>query len=102
MARITFPELAVTFNGLELAQQQISTIAIASGVGTLEQIELSGSAGNVAASGSVGLVGERALNVDVDGKLNAGAISVLTDRVRAEGDTTLKLHGARHDGRVRT
>ena len=39
----------------------------------------------------MGLVGERALNVNVDGNLNAGAISVLTERVRAEGDTTLKL-----------
>ena len=30
---ITFPELALTFSALELAQKQVSTIAIASGVG---------------------------------------------------------------------
>ena len=88
---VKFPELALTFNALELAQKQISTIAIASGVATLQQIELTGSAGTIAATGDVGLVGERALNVNVDGNINAGAISVLIDRLRAEGDTTLKL-----------
>ena len=88
---VKFPELAITFNALELAQKQVSTIAIASGVATLQQLELTGSAGTIAATGEVGLVGERTLNVNVDGNLNAGAISVLTDRVRAEGDTTMKL-----------
>jgi outer membrane protein assembly factor BamA/autotransporter translocation and assembly factor TamB len=88
---VKFPELALTFNALELAQKQISTIAIASGVATLPQFELTGSAGTIAATGDVGLVGERALNVNVDGNINAGAISVLIDRLRAEGDTTLKL-----------
>ena len=88
---VKFPELAITFNALELAQKQISTIAIASGTATFQEFELTGSAGTIAATGEVGLVGERALNVNVDGNLNAGAISVLTERVRAEGDTTLKL-----------
>jgi outer membrane protein assembly factor BamA len=89
--KVTFPELAITYNALELAQKQISTIAIASGAATIEQFELTGSAGTIAAMGSVGLTGERPLDVSVDGMLNAGAISVVTDRIRAEGDTTLKL-----------
>ena len=97
---VKFPELALTFNALELAQKQISTIAIASGVATLQQIELTGSAGTIAATGDVGLVGERALNINVDGNLNAGAISVLTDRVRAEGDTDAEASGARNGRRA--
>jgi outer membrane protein assembly factor BamA/autotransporter translocation and assembly factor TamB len=88
---ISFPELAVTFRGLELAQQRVSTIAVASGAATIQRLELTGSAGTIAASGTVGLTGERTLDVNVNGMLNAGAISVVTDRIRAEGDTTVQL-----------
>jgi outer membrane protein assembly factor BamA len=88
---ISFPELALAFRALELGQKQVSTIAIASGAATIQQLELTGSAGTIAAKGTVGLTGDRALDVNVDGMLNAGAISVVTDRVRAEGDTTLQL-----------
>jgi outer membrane protein assembly factor BamA/autotransporter translocation and assembly factor TamB len=88
---ITFPELALTFRGLELAQKEISTVAVASGAATIQKLELTGSAGTIAASGTVGLTGERPIDVNIDGRLNAAAISVVTDRVRAEGDTTLQL-----------
>ncbi|HVQ16592.1 MAG TPA: hypothetical protein VMS40_23480, partial [Vicinamibacterales bacterium] len=89
--RITFQELDIAFSGLNLAQQQPSTIAIASGAAAIEQLNLSGSAGEIHASGSVGLVDERALNVNVDGSLNVAAASLLTDQIRAEGDSTLKI-----------
>src|SRR6185503_5840373 len=89
--KVTFPELAITFNTLELSQKQISAIAIAGGTATIQQLALTGSAGDIAATGRIGLVNERALDVNVDGMLNAGAISVVTNRIRAEGDTTLKL-----------
>jgi outer membrane protein assembly factor BamA/autotransporter translocation and assembly factor TamB len=88
---ISFPELALAFRALELGQKEVSTIAIASGVATIQRLELTGSAGTIAAKGTVGLTGDRALDVNVDGMLNAGAISVVTDRVRAEGDTTVQL-----------
>jgi outer membrane protein assembly factor BamA len=89
--QITFQELDVAFSGLGLAQEQASTITIASGTASVEQFNLSGSAGEIHATGSVGLVDERALNVDVDGTLNIAAASLLTDQIRAEGDSTLKL-----------
>jgi outer membrane protein assembly factor BamA/autotransporter translocation and assembly factor TamB len=88
---ISFPELSLAFRGLELGQKQASTIAIASGAATIQNLELTGSAGTIAAKGTVGLTGDRALDVKVDGMLNAGAISVVTNRVRAEGDTTLQV-----------
>jgi len=88
---ISFPELALAFRALELGQKEVSTIAIASGAATIQRLELTGSAGTIAAKGTVGLTGDRALDVNVDGMLNAGAISVVTDRVRAEGDTTVQL-----------
>jgi outer membrane protein assembly complex protein YaeT len=88
---ITFQDLDVAFSGLNLAQQQPSTIAIASGAASIEQLNLSGSAGEIHATGTVGLVDQRALNVNVDGNLNVAAASLLTDQIRAEGDSTLKI-----------
>ncbi len=89
--QITFQELDVAFSGLGLAQQQPSTITIASGAATVDRLELSGSAGEIHASGSVGLVEDRALNVNVDGTLQVAALSLLTDQIRAEGESALKL-----------
>jgi outer membrane protein assembly factor BamA/autotransporter translocation and assembly factor TamB len=89
--QLTFQELDVAFSGLGLAQEQPSTITIGSGTATIEQLNLSGSAGEIHAQGSVGLVDERPLNVNIDGTLNVAAASLLTDQIRAEGDSTLKL-----------
>ena len=36
-------------------------------------------------------MGDRALNVDVDGGINVAAASLLSDQIRAEGDSALKL-----------
>jgi len=89
--QITFHEVDVAFSGLNLAQQQASLITIAGGAAQIEQLNLSGSAGEIHASGNVGLVGDRALNVDVDGGINVAAASLLTDQIHAEGDSALKL-----------
>jgi outer membrane protein assembly complex protein YaeT len=89
--KITFQDLDIAFSGLNLAQQQPSTITIASGAATIEQLNLSGSAGDIHASGDIGLLDERALNLNVDGSLNVAAASLLTDQIRAEGNSTLKL-----------
>jgi len=89
--RVTFQQLDVAFSGLGLAQQQPSTIAIEAGTASIEQLNLSGSAGEIRATGTVGLVDDRALNVNVDGSLNVAAASLLTEEIRAEGDSTLKL-----------
>ena len=90
--KITFPELDLAFGGLTLTQQQLSSISIASGGATVERLDLEGSAGMVKAAGRVGLVGERPLDLNVDGTLNVAAVSVLLNKLRAEGDTALSLH----------
>jgi outer membrane protein insertion porin family len=89
---ITFQELDVAFSGLGLTQRQPSTITLASGTAALEEVNLTGSAGTITAGGSIGLTGDRALDIDVDGTLNVAAISILTNEIRAEGDTAMKLH----------
>jgi outer membrane protein assembly complex protein YaeT len=89
--RITFPELEVAFEGLTLGQQQVSTIALSGGTARIEQFTLTGSVGTVSATGTVGLTDARPINVDANGNLNVAVVSLFTDAVRAEGDTTLQI-----------
>jgi outer membrane protein assembly complex protein YaeT len=89
--KITFQDLQLAFNKLTLEQQSASAIAIRDGVATIQSFALAGSVGTLAAIGSVGLTGSRPIDVDVDGNLNIAAISIVTDRVRAEGDSTIDI-----------
>jgi outer membrane protein assembly complex protein YaeT len=89
--QITFPELQLAFNGLTLNQEQESIIALARGSARVERFTLTGSAGTLSTIGTVGLTGDRLLDVDARGRVNVAAISVFTDAVRAEGDTTLNV-----------
>ena len=89
--RVTFQELNIAFNGLDLAQQQPSTITIAAGTASVDRFNLSGSAGEIHAAGRVGLVGDRPLDVNVDGNIDVAAASLLTEQIRAEGDSSVKL-----------
>ena len=89
--RLTFPELALTFDKLGLQQQKATSITLASGSATLEDVDLAGSVGSLTATGTISLVGERPVAVDVEGTINAGAVSALTDAVQAEGSGTVQL-----------
>ena len=89
--QISFPQLEVAFNRLTLAQEQPSVVKISGGIARVEQFSLSGSVGTLAAAGTIGLAGRRALNVAANGKLNIAAVSFFTDAVRAEGVTTLQV-----------
>jgi outer membrane protein assembly complex protein YaeT len=89
--RISFQEFDLAFGALALSQQQPMTIAVASGEATLAQSTLSGSAGTITAGGRIELDGERALDLSVDGTINIAALSILTDQIRTEGDSTVKL-----------
>ncbi len=89
--RVAFSELQVGFNGLTLAQEQPSTIAVASGSAAIERLALSGSGGSLVAGGSVGLTGERPLDIHADGSLQLAALSAVTDRVRTEGAARMSL-----------
>ena len=88
---VAFPELQVAFNGLTLAQQEPTAIAIGSGVARVERFALSGSGGSLAASGTVGLTGSRPVDLDVDGSMAIAALSSLTNRVRTEGTARLTV-----------
>ncbi len=88
---IAFRDLQLAFNGLTLEQKAPSAIVVSNGIATVQTFDLGGSAGTLTAAGTVGLTDTRPLNLDVDGNLNIGAISIVTDRVRAEGDSTIDI-----------
>jgi len=89
--KIAFSDLQLGFNGLTLEQKAPSTVSVRNGIASIEQFTLGGSVGSLSATGTVGLAGDRPLNVDVDGALNIAAIAIMTDRVRAEGDSTIDV-----------
>ena len=89
--RIAFPDLQLAFNGLTLNQQQESVIALRDGSATIERFDLDGSVGTLTATGTVGLTGDRPINVDAQGKLNVAAIGLVTEDVRAEGESTVNI-----------
>ena len=61
---------------------------------TLEQVVLSGSAGDITAGGRVGLAGERALDLTVDGTINIAALSLLSYGLIALGEGARLAGGA--------
>lgn len=89
--RVSFPQLEVALNGLTLAQQQPSAVWISNGTARVDQFTLSGSVGTLAANGTLELAGDRALDVEANGKLNVAAASLFTDAMRAEGISTLQV-----------
>jgi len=88
---ISFEELGVRFGGLTLTQQQPARITLASGTANVEPLRLSGSAGTITVGGRAGLIGARALALDIDGTLDIAALSVLTAPVRMQGDSDVKV-----------
>jgi outer membrane protein assembly complex protein YaeT len=91
---VTFQQLDLAFNRLTLSQREPSSISIGSGTATVERLALSGSAGAIAASGTAGLAGDRALGLKVEGTLNLAALSALTTRVRTDGTASWRLSAA--------
>ncbi|MCA1585910.1 MAG: translocation/assembly module TamB domain-containing protein, partial [Acidobacteria bacterium] len=89
--QVTFPDLTLRFDTLDLAQEGTSTVAIADGAAEFERFALAGSAGRLEVRGGVGLIGDRALDVTAGADLNIAALAAFTDAVRAEGKTVLEL-----------
>ncbi len=88
---ISFPQLEMTLKRFALNQQDASKISIKSGTATVERFALSGSAGTVRAAGTVGLLDDRPIDVNVDGNLQIAALSALIPKIRADGMATWKL-----------
>src|SRR6185503_15541876 len=94
--RLEFPQLEIALKRLTLSQQEPSQITIRSGQATVQRLALTGTAGNVSATGTVGLGGDRRLDAKVDGALKVAALSVLSEKIRTDGLASWKLgvHGS--------
>ena len=94
--RLEFPQLELALKRLTLSQQEPSQITISAGQAAVQRLALTGTAGNVTASGTVGLVGERRVDARVEGALKVAALSVLSEKVRTDGVASWKLgaHGS--------
>ncbi len=57
----------------------------------MERLALSGTAGDVTVNGTVGLAGERAVDLNVDGMLKVAVLSALSEKIRTDGTASLKL-----------
>ena len=93
-ATVTFPELRISARGLDLSQQQPSMIRVAGGQATVERFTLAGSAGELTASGTLGLTGERPMEIRIGGDFNTAVAASVSDAFTAEGRATMQLTAA--------
>jgi outer membrane protein assembly complex protein YaeT len=88
---ISFSEFDVSFDRLTLMQQQPAKLTIGSGIVTVDELGLSGTAGTIRTGGRIALDGEPTLDLNVNGTLNIAALSFLTNRLRADGDSAVNI-----------
>lgn len=91
-ATLTFPELRATFDTYSVAQKGTSEIALEKGVARVQHFELTGPATEVAISGTAEVAGSQALDLHLDGTLDASLAAAFTDAMRARGAT--EIHAA--------
>lgn len=88
---VAFEELELAFDGLTLAQGAPSRIVLDSGMVRVETFRLEGSVGAIEARGTVGLSGERPLDLEVVGTLDVAAASTLTEALRTDGTASIDI-----------
>ena len=93
-ARVSVPELRAAFEGLTLTQAAPTAVRVAGGIATVEQFRLEGTVGTLTARGSAGLVGDRPLDLALNGDLNLAALDAVTQAARLEGSARLDVRAA--------
>jgi outer membrane protein insertion porin family len=88
---VLFPVLDVAFDGITLRQEGVSRVVLESGTARIDQMVLTGSAGRIVARGTVGLAGERPLDLVAEGVFELAAMAALLDDVRAEGPLSFDI-----------
>jgi outer membrane protein assembly factor BamA/autotransporter translocation and assembly factor TamB len=89
--RLVFPDLRFDVNGLTLAQQDTSEIALANGNVSIKTFALDGTVGHVDLSGRAGLLDARPLDLKAHAKLNAEAATTFEKQARVGGQTTFEI-----------
>ncbi|MBI3278414.1 MAG: translocation/assembly module TamB domain-containing protein [Acidobacteria bacterium] len=88
---LAFPQLQVKIGTYALEQKGTSEIRIANGTARVTNFGLTGPATDIRLAGTAGLTGARALDLRLDGKLDASILSVFAEDLRAQGDTTIEV-----------
>jgi outer membrane protein assembly complex protein YaeT len=98
-AKITFSQLRLKTTRYEIHQSEPVQISIADGELHLDRFLLTAPTARLKADGTVGLIGDQNLNVDLDGQINIGLAALFAEDIRAEGESRfmLKLSGKRSD-----
>jgi outer membrane protein assembly complex protein YaeT len=91
-AIITFPELQAKLDTYAIAQDGTSEIALANGIVSVRRLHLTGPETELNLSGTAELAGKQALDLHLDGKLDASLASVFSSTLRARGAT--EIHAA--------
>jgi hypothetical protein len=90
-ATAVFETLRLSLGTLDIAQEQPVGVRIVDGRATLDPVRLSGTAGTLDVGGSVGLVGDRPLDLETSGALEVAALAALVETGRGDGTLTLDL-----------
>lgn len=91
-ATLTFPELRASFDTYSVAQKGTSEILLENGVARVGHFQLTGPATELALSGTAEVTGQQALDLHLDGTLDASLAAAFSSGLRARGAT--KIHAA--------
>ncbi len=89
--QVRLDELRLRYKSLELTQQNPATIAIENGRARVDHFLLSGPDTEVSANGGMDLAGDRAIDVELNAKTNAGILALAAENVTAGGAAELHL-----------
>jgi len=88
-ATLTFPELQAAFDTYAVTQKGSSQIALENGTLRIGQFQLIGPATELTLSGTAEIAGQQALDLHLDGKLDASLAAAFTKGLRAGGATEI-------------
>ncbi len=91
-ATLTFPELQARLDTYTVAQDGPSEIVLENGIAQVRRLHLTGPATEVQLSGTAEIAGKQALDLHLDGQLDASLAAAFTDALRARGAT--EIHAA--------
>jgi outer membrane protein assembly complex protein YaeT len=86
---LTLPQLRLGYDTYRMEQRGESRIALENGIARIEQFQLTGPSTELALSGTVDAQGEYALQLAVDGMMDASLVTLFSPDIRARGATTL-------------
>src|SRR5262249_14896130 len=89
--RLVFPDLQFDFDGLTLAQQEMSEIELANGDINIRKFVLDGTVGHVDVTGRAGLLEPRPVDLVARASIDAATATKFAKQARVGGQTTLEI-----------